>query len=109
MNLHSSNRLLCPLCGAAVTRVRAVESQPRSVMARIGDALISEILFWPSALVIAGAFLWSFLAGVALIALGIAACAVWYKWEPWRAAYRCEACQSVLTYQEVIAPHERAV
>lgn len=109
MNVRSSNRLLCPFCGAAVTRVRAGESRPRSVMARIGDALISEILFWPIALVIAVVFLWSFLAAAVLIALGIVAFAVWYKWEPRRAAYRCEVCQSVLTYKEVIAPHEHAV
>lgn len=75
MNPRYSNRLLCPCCGAALTRVSAGETRPRSVMARIGDALISEILFWPITLVIAVVFLWSFLAGAVLIALGIVACA----------------------------------
>ena len=89
-------------------RVGAAEPRARSVLNRIADALASEVLFWFLAAAFAGIFLWSFAAGAALVGLVILVGGAWYKWEPNRAAYRCNACQTVLTYQEVIPPHERA-
>jgi hypothetical protein len=104
MHVLGHKEMICPFCHGRVTRV--VKARPPvGWRARIGQALLADIFFWCVAVVLVAVSFWSFLAGVLLFAL---VAMVWFRWEPHRAAYRCEACQSVLTYQEVKRVHTDA-
>jgi hypothetical protein len=108
MSARSAQSLLCPFCGGRVRPVENRASSPPSITGQIGQALLADVAFWFFALVFVAFFLWSFVAGAVLTLLACIALGLWYRLQPKRIAYRCEACSTVVTYQEIISPHEPA-
>jgi hypothetical protein len=108
MSGSSTPRLLCPSCGGEVRPVRERRSLPQSVLTHLGNGLIADLVFWVFAIAIFAFFVWSFAAGATLVLLAGIALGFWFRKNPSRIAYRCEACNTVVTYQEVIALHEPA-
>jgi hypothetical protein len=87
----------CPFCGGRVQRVVQSE-RPGTWRARVGQALVADVLFWFAAALFLSLAFWNL--AVAVLGFVLAAVAM-FKWHPHRFAYRCTACQTVLTYREV--------
>ena len=105
MQPREPNSLVCPFCEGSVNRVTETR-RPTRLAERIGQVLAAELVFWFFVASAVAISFWSFLAGVLLLILIVS---VWFRWEPRRAAYRCNACQTVLTYAEVKHAHKPAV
>jgi len=109
MNPATNPWLLCPFCGGTAQRIREEKRDSPSMLAELGLALTTEVVFWAVISILAAAFLWSLVAGVVAVALGGLAGWIWHWWQPRHAAYRCETCRTVLAFQEMVMRHERAV
>lgn len=88
---------LCPFCQGRTSRIVADEASPK-LSERLAKWFLFELVLFPAMLLIFTVAWWNLFAGVAVIAL---IGAVWFRWHATRAIYRCEGCQSVLSYAEV--------
>ena len=95
--MHAHYSMSCPFCGGRVQRVVQSE-RPSTWRARVAAALIADFVFWLVAISLLVLAFWSPAAtilGFVFVSVAI------FIWHPRRFAYRCDACQTVLSYREV--------
>lgn len=97
---QSSNAvLLCPFCQG---RVQRVEENPQHEF-NAGAFLLADFLFWSTFGIALVLGLWNWIAGFAVLVLVVVP--GWMRRDRRSSAYRCESCQSVLSYAEIFHPH----
>ena len=102
MSDSSNARYLCPFCKA---RVKLVEQQASSDKFSVGGYLLSELGFWAIFLIVLAVGFWRWLVGAVLFVIALI---VWRRWDQRRRVFRCEGCQTILTYREAISHrHQR--
>lgn len=96
--------LACPFCQGRANRIAREERRAQAgVRGKVGQLLALEFAFWPVVVALFALSLWSLVAGAVAL---LGAAGFYICWERRRATFRCEACQTVLTYREVMRAKE---